>query len=86
MKMKKILADMNSGEIGRVTEILSGRGQASRTESKSVLHLKHLGVTVGKELLVITRQPFGPVVIEIDETEIAIGRGMAGKICVEVIT
>ena len=36
-------------------------------------------------LLVITRQPFGPVVIEIDDIEIAIGRGMAGKICVEVI-
>ncbi len=84
--MKKVLTDMNSGEIGRVTEILSGRGQTSRTESRSVLHLKHLGVTVGKELLVITRQPFGPVVIEIDETAIAIGRGIAGKICVEVIT
>lgn len=36
-------------------------------------------------LLVITRQPFGSVVIEIDDIEIAIGRGMAGKICVEVI-
>ena len=77
---------MNSGEKGRVTEILSGHGHSPHTESRSVLHLKHLGLQVGKELLVITRQPFGPVVIEIDETEIAIGRGMAGKICVEVVT
>ncbi len=84
--MKKPLIDMNRGEIGRVSEILSGRGQRPRTESRSVKHLKHLGVTIGKNLLVITRQPFGPVVIEIDEIEIAIGRGMAGKICVEVIT
>lgn len=84
--MKKALIEMSSGEIGRVTEILSGRGQVSRTESRSVLHLKHLGVAVGKELLVITKQPFGPVVIEVDEAEIAIGRGMAGNIRVEVIT
>ena len=84
--MKKPLTDMNSGEKGRVTEILSGHGHSPHTESRSVLHLKHLGLQVGKELLVITRQPFGPVVIEIDETEIAIGRGMAGKICVEVVT
>lgn len=83
--MKKPLTDMNRGEIGRVSEILSGRGNASKTESRSVKHLKHLGVTVGKNLLVITRQPFGPIVIMVDDTEIAIGRGMAGKICVEVI-
>jgi Fe2+ transport system protein FeoA len=84
--MKKPLTDMNRGEKGTVSEILSGRGHSPHTESKSVLHLKHLGLQVGTELLVITRQPFGPVVIEIDDTEIAIGRGMAGKICVEVIT
>ena len=84
--MKKPLTEVNSGERGRVTEILSGRGHSPHTESKSVKHLKHLGLQVGTELLVITRQPFGPVVIEIDDAEIAIGRGMAGKICVEVVS
>ena len=86
IKMKKALTDMNNGEIGMVTEIMGGRGQRPRTESRSAKHLKHLGLRVGKELLVITRQPFGPIVIMVDDTEIAIGRGMAGKICVEVVT
>jgi Fe2+ transport system protein FeoA len=41
-------------------------------------------VQVGKDLTVIAKQPFGPIVIEIDDIQTAIGRGMAHKICVRL--
>ena len=44
-----------------------------------------LNIRIGKMVRKITAQPFwGPVVIEIDNTKITLGRGMAMKIFVEV--
>ncbi len=48
--------------------------------------LNKLGVRSGKDLKVVARQPFGPIVIEIGDIQTAIGRGMAHKIYVEVET
>ncbi len=46
--------------------------------------LENLGVRIGKEIKVISKQPYGPITIEIDQHQIAIGRGMANKIYVEI--
>ena len=90
--MKKLLTDLDKGEKGRITEILSGieskSGSGHRhgykaAEPRNVKRLKNLGVQVGKDLTVIAKQPFGPIVIEIDNIQTAIGRGMAHKICVD---
>ena len=56
------------------------------TEPRCVRRLNNLGVRVGKDLKVIAKQPFGPIVIEIEDIQTAIGRGMAHKIYVEVKT
>ena len=46
--------------------------------------LESLNVRIGKEIKKVTKQPFnGPVVIEIDNTKVAIGREMASRIFVE---
>ena len=95
--MKKLLTELDKGEKGRITEILSGIESKSgaghghrvakhlhgRAEPRIAKRLKNLGVQVGKDLTVIAKQPFGPVVIEIDDIQTAIGRGMAHKIYVE---
>lgn len=48
-------------------------------------NLRLRGIREGKIVEVITRQPIGgPVVICVDEREIAIGRGMASRVIVEV--
>lgn len=48
-------------------------------------NLRLRGIREGKTVEVITRQPIGgPVVISVDEREIAIGRGMASRVIVEV--
>jgi len=48
-------------------------------------HLNTLGIHVGDRLTVVERAPFrGPVLIEVNGTRVAIGRGIASKVRVEV--
>ena len=48
-------------------------------------HLNTLGIHVGDWLTVVERAPFrGPVLVEVNGTRVAIGRGIASKVSVEV--
>ncbi len=48
-------------------------------------HLNTLGIHVGDWLTVVERAPFrGPVLVEVNGTRVAIGRGIASKVRVEV--
>jgi len=48
-------------------------------------HLNTLGIHVGDTVRVVERAPFrGPVLIEIHGTRVALGRGVARKVRVEV--
>jgi ferrous iron transport protein A len=48
-------------------------------------HLACLGIRINKEISRVTEHPFrGPVVVEVDGKQIAIGRGMCQKIFVEL--
>lgn len=76
--MKKLLAELRSGEVGTVVRLYGGRGFQQR--------LAVLGIRINKKVRMITVQPFrGPVVVEVDGAHIAIGHGMAWKILVEVL-
>jgi ferrous iron transport protein A len=47
--------------------------------------ISDLGIRIGKHVQVVSCQPFkGPLVIKIDSMRIALGRGMASKIIVEL--
>jgi len=47
-------------------------------------HLNTLGIHIGDWLTVVERAPFrGPVLVEINGTRLALGRGVAAKIRVE---
>jgi ferrous iron transport protein A len=73
--MQKKLFALEFGERGVVCEI--------RT---SVHDLNCMGVRVGKELTMITKQPIkGPVVVLLGEMEVAIGLDLAAQILVDVI-
>jgi ferrous iron transport protein A len=72
--MLKALSTLGFGETGRVTEI-----RASRHE------LNCMGLRTGKKLKMITRQPIkGPVVVLIDEVEIAMGLDIAAQVMVNI--
>jgi len=45
-------------------------------------HLRDIGILAGKVVEVLSNQGNGPILIKIDESRIAIGRGMAMKIMV----
>lgn len=71
------LSRMSAGEEGVISKIEGGYGLRNR--------LACLGLRVGKTVKKITSEPLkGPVVVEVDGSYVAIGRGMAEKILVEV--
>ncbi len=72
------LLHLRSGR-GQVVEITGGIGLQN--------HLDSLGIRRGKLVQKIATHPLrGPIVIELDGTRIAIGRGMANKILVKELT
>lgn len=70
------LTNLKVGESGIVLSLEGGSCFQQR--------LRTLGLKEKKKLRVVAIHPFrGPVVIEIDDRKISIGRGMASKILVE---
>ena len=75
--MEYPLTKLKIGDKARITRLEGGQGFQKNVRSR--------GIREGKILEVVTRHPIGgPIVIEIDGRETAIGRGMANRIYVEV--
>jgi len=71
------LTQMNSGQNGIVAEIRGGFGMMER--------LNALGIITGKKISKISSMVGrGPVTIELDRVQIAIGFNMAKRILVEI--
>jgi ferrous iron transport protein A len=72
----KDLTQLEEGETGVVVDIQGGWGLVRRLDS--------LGIRMGKKVTKISSQLMrGPVTVKIDNSQIAIGFGMARKILVE---
>jgi len=72
----KDLTQLEEGETGVVVGIHGGHNLACRLES--------LGIRVGKKVTKVSSQLMrGPVTIKIDNSQVAIGFGMAMKILVQ---
>lgn len=70
------LTQLEEGESGVVVDIQGGYGLTRRLES--------LGIRVGKKVTKVSSQLMrGPVTVRMDNSEVAIGFGMARKILVE---
>ena len=73
----KTLEDMKLGEGGRIAQIDGGHGMVGR--------LAALGIRPGKRITKLSSGFMrGPVTIEVDRAQMAIGFGMANRILVEV--
>lgn len=71
------LAEMRTGQTGTVVEVLGGHGLIRRLDA--------LGIRPGKKVTKINSTLFhGPVTLRVDNTQVAVGFGMARKIIVEV--
>ncbi|MDD4876092.1 MAG: FeoA family protein [Dehalococcoidales bacterium] len=74
---QKTLSQMQIGQSGVVVQIQGGHGIVDRLNS--------LGIRVGKRITKISSMIMrGPVTIQVDRSQIAIGFGMASKITVEI--
>jgi ferrous iron transport protein A len=68
---------MQRGQSGRVLQIEGGRGMVNR--------LSALGIMPGKKITKISSMLMrGPVTIEVDRVQVAIGFGMANRIIIEL--
>lgn len=71
------LTQLREGQKARITRLEGGYGFQRNVRTR--------GIREGKVVEIVTRHPIGgPIVIEIDGRETAIGRGMARRIFVEV--
>ena len=70
------VAQMDAGQRGKVVEVLGGQGL--------LLRLSSMGIRPGKLITKVSSMFMkGPVTIQIDRSQLAIGFGMAKKIVVE---
>ena len=71
------LTKMQRGQSGRVLQIEGGHGMVNR--------LAALGIMPGKKITKISSMLMrGPVTIEVDRVQVAIGFGMANRIIIEL--
>ena len=75
-KKQLTLTKMQRGQSGRVLQIQGGHGMVNR--------LSALGIMPGKKITKISSMLMrGPVTIEVDRVQVAIGFGMAKRITIE---
>jgi len=71
------LAEMRTGQTGIVVGVLGGHGLIRRLDA--------LGIRLGKKVTKLSSTLFrGPVMLKVNNTQVAVGFGMARKIIVEV--
>ena len=71
------LTQMKPGESGEIVEIQGGFGMTRRVQS--------MGVRPGKKVTKVSSHFWqGPQTVQVDNTQVAIGFGMARRIIVEV--
>lgn len=69
-----LLSNLAPSETGVVHELIGGRGFMSR--------LAALGFTPGTKLVMVQNFGHGPVIVNIRDTRIALGRGEAARVYV----
>ncbi|MHB9035503.1 MAG: FeoA family protein [Armatimonadota bacterium] len=81
---------LTAGEKAEVLEVRGGNHQGSccpgmhRPDNGAHLcRMEDMGLRLGKEVEMLSNEGRGPMLIRIDESRIAIGRGMAMKVMVK---
>lgn len=75
---------LNRGEQAEIVEIKGQQACTPECGKNQLCHIEDLGLRVGKMVEMLNNEGRGPILLKIDESRIAIGRGMAMKIMVEL--
>jgi ferrous iron transport protein A len=74
---------LSAGEKAEVAEIRIQKGCCHGGGKNQVCHTEDMGLRAGKVVEMLNNRGGGPVLLKVDESRIAISRGMAMKIMVK---
>lgn len=73
---------LSRGEQAEIVEIKGQKGTGKGSSKDQLCHIEDLGLRAGKMIEMLNNEGRGPLLLKVDESRIAIGRGMAMKIMV----
>lgn len=76
---------LSEGERAEVVEIKTQRGYCHGKSKNQLCHAEDMGIRIGKTIEMLNNKGRGPILVKVDDSRIAIGRGMAMKIMVRRI-
>jgi len=84
--MELALTKLKNGESGTITTIKrSGRGESQNKNWGLARRLTDMGLTPGTQITVVKAAPFnGPLELIVRSSRLALGRGIADRIMVEL--
>jgi ferrous iron transport protein A len=76
---------LSEGEKAEIMELKAQKGYCHGKSKNQLCHAEDMGLRIGKTVEMLNNAGQGPIVVKVDESRIAIGRGMAMKIMVRRI-
>lgn len=76
---------MSTGERAEIVEIREKKDHCHDKRESHICHVEDMGLRIGKTVEVLNNEGRGPLLLKVDESRIAIGRGIAMKILVRRI-
>jgi ferrous iron transport protein A len=76
------LGILSRGEQAEIVEIKGQKGCGQGSSKDQLCHIEDLGLRSGKIVEMLNNEGRGPILLKVDESRIAISRGMAMKIMV----
>lgn len=73
---------LSRGEQAEIVEIREQKGCGTESSKDQLCHIEDLGLRVGKTIEMLNNEGRGAILLKVDESRIAMGRGMAMKIMV----
>lgn len=73
---------LSEGEKAEILEIEEQKGCCHEKTKNQYCHAEDMGLRVGKIIEMLNNEGRGPILLKVDESRIAIGRGMAMKVMV----
>jgi len=73
---------LSAGEKAEIVEIMAQKGICQGTGKNHACHIEDIGLRIGKTVEMLNNKGGGPILLKIDESRIAMARGVAMKIMV----
>jgi len=76
---------LSRGDKAEIVEIRGQTGCRQGSGKNQICHAEDMGLRIGKSVEMLNNEGRGPILLKVDESRIAIGRGVAMKIMVKPV-